>query len=275
MYLLFIGHFTGVKMPLKIIDLNNPDTYIVCPICNEKMATLHWSHTKKHGLKPRDLLDKFNHLRLVCKNTSDVLSDNKLNHWKDKSYRDATTSILRFNALDPIKSADRNLRMKEFYKSDRGKILCRSRYDSIRKFYETEEGKSFRSEKAVKQSKYGDFFGRRKFHLHKGFKLKSKWELEFAKFLDSIGLNYQYEHKWFKYTYDGRPHHYLPDFYIEGLGYIEIKPSVFVGDITRVKLDAVMSAGDDIVLVTELNWSETLIRLREFSNRFSSMKVSL
>lgn len=56
---------------------------------------------------------------------------------------------------------------------------------------------------------------------YKGYYLRSSWELEYAKYLDSKGVNWSYEPKRFTLS-DGRT--YTPDFYlIDEDKYIEIK----------------------------------------------------
>lgn len=67
--------------------------------------------------------------------------------------------------------------------------------------------------------------GRTKIINYNGFKLNGSWELEVAKWLDDNNI------KWtnimeepFEYFWNGRPHSYFPDFYLEEKDiYIEVK----------------------------------------------------
>lgn len=67
--------------------------------------------------------------------------------------------------------------------------------------------------------------GRTKTIEYRGFKLKGKWELEVAKWLDSKGI------EWtniitvpFEYFWEGSIHYYFPDFYLEKYDtYLEVK----------------------------------------------------
>ena len=67
--------------------------------------------------------------------------------------------------------------------------------------------------------------GRTKTIEYRGFKLKGKWELEVAKWLDSKGI------EWtniitvpFEYFWEGSIHYYFPDFYLEKYNmYLEVK----------------------------------------------------
>ena len=67
--------------------------------------------------------------------------------------------------------------------------------------------------------------GRTKTIEYRGFKLKGKWELEVAKWLDSNKIEWTNEiQNPFEYFWEGSVHYYFPDFYLEKLEiYIEVK----------------------------------------------------
>jgi hypothetical protein len=67
--------------------------------------------------------------------------------------------------------------------------------------------------------------GRTKITEYKGFKLNGSWELEVAKWLDSLNLNWTNKIVTpFEYQWQGRLHLYFPDFYLpERNLYIEVK----------------------------------------------------
>jgi hypothetical protein len=88
----------------------------------------------------------------------------------------------------------------------------------------------------VKYGKNNNRFGKTpkhpKKHKYKNIYFRSSWEMQFAKFLDSRNLHWQYEPKRFyfeKYTY-------LPDFYVEEwVSYVEIKGWLKDIDIEKMK----------------------------------------
>ena len=67
--------------------------------------------------------------------------------------------------------------------------------------------------------------GRTKILEYKGFKLKGKWELEVAKWLDFNQINWtNVIHNPFEYFWEGSIHYYFPDFYLEEYDlYLEVK----------------------------------------------------
>jgi len=66
--------------------------------------------------------------------------------------------------------------------------------------------------------------GRVKTYEYKGTKLKGRWELEVAKWLDKHGIKWTNEMKPFEYEWNNKMHLYFPDFYlIDYDKYIEVK----------------------------------------------------
>ena len=54
--------------------------------------------------------------------------------------------------------------------------------------------------------------------------LRSTYELEYAKYLDSEGIQWKQNDRFFEYVYEGRKHKYYPDFYlVKDDLYVEIK----------------------------------------------------
>lgn len=99
-------------------------------------------------------------------------------------------------------------------------------------------------------------YSKANFHYYKNIRMRSSWEKLFAESLDKLGLNWEYEPKTFKV---GHAIRYTPDFYVPSIDtYIEIKPSRFVTEKVKNKLNGVRSYGYIIELVTELNWNSFL-----------------
>ena len=67
--------------------------------------------------------------------------------------------------------------------------------------------------------------GRTKIFEYRGFKLKGKWELDVAKWLDSRKIEWTNKiTKPFEYFWIGETHYYFPDFYLPKINaYIEVK----------------------------------------------------
>ncbi len=56
---------------------------------------------------------------------------------------------------------------------------------------------------------------------YKGYRFRSRLEARWAVFFESLGLNWEYEKEGFVLPSGKR---YLPDFYVSGIGFFEIKP---------------------------------------------------
>lgn len=61
---------------------------------------------------------------------------------------------------------------------------------------------------------------------YKGYRFRSRLEARWAVFLDAVGVAYDYEKEGF--DLDGL--YYLPDFWVPGVGWIEIKPNEELSD---------------------------------------------
>ena len=79
--------------------------------------------------------------------------------------------------------------------------------------------------------------GRVKKVEYNGYILDSSWEVEVAKFLDSIGVEWERPINGFEYEYDGKTHVYYPDFYLPNIDiYIEVKGHKRDRDISKWKV---------------------------------------
>lgn len=76
----------------------------------------------------------------------------------------------------------------------------------------------------IKNGTWHNSFSRSRTHEYKGIKLHGKWELEYAKYLDSKKIKWRRPNEKFLYIFEGKSRYYTPDFYlIEDNQYIEIK----------------------------------------------------
>lgn len=79
--------------------------------------------------------------------------------------------------------------------------------------------------------------GRVKIYEHGGFKLKGKWELDVAKWLDSQSIRWTNLIDPFEYFWEGSFHQYFPDFYLLDLDlYIEVKGFQTSRDLEKWKV---------------------------------------
>lgn len=108
---------------------------------------------------------------------------------------------------------------------------------------------------------------------YKNINVKSKFEYKFCKLLDTLDLNWAYEYMSFNYLKDNVLHRYIPDFYIFGFGFLELKPSSLVDDLVNLKLSSLNSNLNKfsypIYLVTEKNMHSIVQSLREFKSSLS------
>ena len=83
------------------------------------------------------------------------------------------------------------------------------------------------------------------------YTFKSTWEMEFAKVLSTLNINFLYEGIKFKYFFDGIVRVYVPDFYLVDYSvFIEIKPKCFQSDeVNILKLNSVRDKGYQILYV--------------------------
>lgn len=88
---------------------------------------------------------------------------------------------------------------------------------------------------------------------------RSKFEADFAKKLDCLGIDWEYEGTRFPYTDSvGRERHYIPDFYIVSANtFVELKPRSNIDELTLLKLKSVSSEFKTI-LITEDNQEDSI-----------------
>lgn len=83
------------------------------------------------------------------------------------------------------------------------------------------------SDIALEKAKNGEWHTSLAKNMHynyRGIDLHGKWELEYAKFLDSNEILWRRPSERFEYQFQGSTHYYTPDFYlIEEDCYVEIK----------------------------------------------------
>jgi len=108
--------------------------------------------------------------------------------------------------------------------------------------------------------------------FYDGIWYKSRLEVQFAKLMNELNIEFQYEPKSFKY--EGSTYGYLVDFYLPSIDvYVETKSNFWLGvgirkldrkqiDINRRKFEAVVSAGENLVLIMEKSFRKFKRSLR-------------
>jgi len=94
--------------------------------------------------------------------------------------------------------------------------------------------------------KNSPFYGRQtklpKWGKYKGINMRSSWEIKFAKYLDKLGIKWQYEPK----TFDLGSTTYTPDFKLSDSVYVEIKG--YMSEIAYFKIKKFLKQYPDIKL---------------------------
>lgn len=90
---------------------------------------------------------------------------------------------------------------------------------------------------------------------YNGIPLRSSWEVQFAEWLDSENIKYEYEKVKVNYfdPYYQRNRVYYPDFYLPEYNLcVEVKPKVYLDDETVLaKRDACINAGYKFIFITQ------------------------
>lgn len=82
----------------------------------------------------------------------------------------------------------------------------------------------------------------------RSYVFRSLWELYVAIGLDDLGYEWEYE----PFTLSGNNLRYLPDFYVKSLNLIlEVKPEVFIDEVSNRKRSLTLSKGYDFMYVTD------------------------
>jgi hypothetical protein len=53
----------GANKEAEMVDENNPDSYIICPICFNKYSRITWKHIRNHGLNTKEFKIKYPELK--------------------------------------------------------------------------------------------------------------------------------------------------------------------------------------------------------------------
>lgn len=182
----------------------------------------------------------------VCKNDNSLRNHERLCH-KNPDRQIIVSNFIEFNK----KRKEQNIKgTNHFIKSKQlGLPLPLVSEETKKKMSEASKKRVWSEEQRMKHSesmktavkKHPDSYtknnivGRVKNVDYNGFKLKGKWELIVAKWLDENQIKWEHETKSFEYEWNGKRNYY-PDFYLPDFDFfIEVKGYVTDRDLSKWK----------------------------------------
>jgi hypothetical protein len=182
----------------------------------------------------------------VCKNDNSLRNHERLCH-KNPDKQIIVSNLIEFNK----KRKEQNIKgTNHFIKSKQlGLPLPLVSEETKKKMSEASKKRVWSEEQRMKHSesmktavkKHPDSYtknnvvGRVKNIDYNGFKLKGKWELIVAKWLDKNQIKWEHETKSFEYEWNGKRNYY-PDFYLPDFDFfIEVKGYVTDRDLSKWK----------------------------------------
>lgn len=252
------------------------DTKCTCPICGKSGLNLLMTHvTKSHKITKEEFIKSYPNVRMSSDSEksrkSKQVSERNKRDWQNKEYRDYHTEINRQNGIKVMSNPDnlRNFLEKAQVALHSEEVLKKRSETMTHRNLENWKNKEyieFRkicSSKTMKRQWKEDhnkmmenhFFGF-KTYLYNGVYYKSSWEVDFAKLLDSAGIEFIYEDttklsEWVDENL--KSHTYHPDFYLPEYDVLfEIKPDYKANTYETVsKIQSSKDAGYKIFLFTE------------------------
>lgn len=266
---------------------------VKCLECGEDFRVIHWSHLKLHNMTMADYYNKYPGAPVSSSEYRSGLSESQRASWINPYRKEATSKRISernkrwwrenpsfvTNVKRRVSDSVRALWEGPFreYKTKRAAIQATAQNaDPNSKFggrseYWTKELRRSASRRAVLRNldpndkfKSGKYVRRPcQYSGPKGnIIMRSSWEVRFARDLDNLGLDWQYEKHRFMYMIESDAHYYIPDFFIPVYNlFVEVKPYYAIDSWVISKCDSI-SAPYDILLVCEHNWEEILVEIK-------------
>lgn len=251
-----------------MIIIFESDDFITCPICGKEVKNLTKHVQMAHGLSKKEFTDMYPDSPLVAPSTSNKISSGLRNNWKDPEYAKRASSYWK----SPEHSEKVSQRMKQAWadEDENGKYhkavrdigkkdnVRKARSDNLRNVvnkswqdpdYVQRRRDAGRDQmlKNLNDPRYGH-----KRYEYNGTYFRSKWEVRFAEFCDTYGIQWFYERGRIPYKYSGIERIYVPDFYLpENDFYVEIKPKSMKNAVTDKKIEAAREQGYKIEYLSE------------------------
>lgn len=224
------------------------EDFLVCPECGGKYQLLT-SHLKRTHLWTDEQVNSLD--RVATDTYLAKLSELRKKDWtKDNSERKRKLSEAakkRFRETDVSRELY-EARLRKGVYEDWSRVAKKGHAALKSKFKTEEEYSQFMKENGEKSSRYYT----RRDYIYRDVRYKSQWEIELARFLDSVGVSYEYESMSFPYvSLEGRKRRYYPDFYIRDKRlFLEVKPLEFIDESTEIKRKSVESEGYAFMYIT-------------------------
>lgn len=242
------------------------ETLLTCPICGRyNMKQLGQHITGTHKMTHDEFLEKYPNQQMFIEEISDRCR---------RATQIGHESYLNNVAKDPEKYADSYRKRAEKRKQNNPDIgdkisnILREHgvYDRmsqwVKEMWQNEEYRKLHSEKCKKQHENGltdkvlEKSGKKRYSVtlnEKTYSMRSTWEVQFASYLNSINIPFEYEPFAIDYEYDGSIKKYYPDFVITGTNILfEVKPKNLTNKAINIaKMNACIAKGYDFRYITE------------------------
>ena len=209
---------------------------IKCELCGQEISNSNYTkHLRRHENHPETFETpkyKVYHEGLECQFCGkECKNDNSLRNHERLCKENPNRQLLRINDFNNFGRVAWN---KGLTKETDNRILAQAIKQTGKPGKRGDENPSKRpevkkkiSETCIRKSKEGTWhtsLAKNKHIKYEGCDFDSTWEVEYAKYLDSISYEWIRTKERFYYTYQGKNHYYNPDFYIKTTNeYIEIK----------------------------------------------------
>lgn len=285
----------GGKISMSI-NLQNP---IFCEKnkkqAREMMLQLH--QDPKFIKERNERASKTGHENLtkLWKNPEFRKSQSKVSHevmtklWKNSEFRNrrsmqARENVIKLNKTEKSRKLSRERLIKlnqnsefaknrdeRFLKLNQNPEFARKKQEGASKFLTIlnqnpefkKKQRKISSEIAIKLLKdptknFG--YSRNKTAFYKDVRMRSSWEVNFAKWCDENNVKWKYEDK----TFLINNHRYTPDFYLPNIrSYVEIKPKVFLTNKYLEIQQELKGRGVSLIFVTGESWNNILYSLNQ------------
>lgn len=196
------------------------DETVTCMICGKVTTQINHAHLKTHGLTSQQYKEMFpnSKMRAVSKKTREAVKQNMIKRNKSEKARQKVSEMFKGKEkTEEHKKALKNAKALED-KKNRAKINGDNRRG---KKHSKETIERIARNSANQKHPFGGKAGKRK---DLGHNCRSTWEANFARILNHLNIEYEFENIIWLKKEDGSDLAYLPDFYLPKYNsYVEIK----------------------------------------------------
>lgn len=279
----------------KLIDENDPATYIVCPLCNRKLRQLEYKHLKaQHHMTMEKFKEEFPNFELkseaykngrtkaiseamkkvhkIAKQDT-VYANRYLEIGKGRkktwdSCSDERRKEIGMNATKFWREYKDTLSEEEYQKYEENRSL------SIKKYWDslTNEEKQTRAlESFLKNPVHSEYIYRVNLN-GKNYSFRAKWEIYVAEFFIENNIEFEYEKKFSYIDHHNKNRTYLADFFLNKYNVVlELKGRRFYNetDINNKKT-GVLEAGSNYELIMYDKKNLVIKKIKNIINKYES-----